>query len=146
VKFTAAVLPVALACSALALASPASAKTFTTHIAMDCPQPFSQQCNVKKTVSMPTEGPLFFSYTADPNPPSCAPGRAHLFLDGAEWAATTLQPGQNDGGFYADVSPGRHDISVQMEGVEGGCNTGAMSGWSGTLTIESDADAQNGAS
>ncbi|MDT5399655.1 MAG: hypothetical protein QOK33_2886 [Mycobacterium sp.] len=33
-----------------------------------------------------------------------------------------------------------------MDGVLGGCNTGSMSGWSGTLHVETDADAANGAS
>ncbi len=33
-----------------------------------------------------------------------------------------------------------------MDGVQGGCNTGSMSGWSGTLNVQTNKDAQNGAS
>jgi hypothetical protein len=44
-----------------------------------------------------------------------------------------------------DVAPGSHLVEVQMDGVLGGCNTGSMSGWSGTLHVETYDDARNGA-
>ncbi|MDT5340012.1 MAG: hypothetical protein QOD90_5517 [Mycobacterium sp.] len=143
---TTAALAAAVGCTALALASPASAQKTDRHYAVDCPQPFSQTCD-KKTqgLSMPTTGPLFVSFTADPNPPACAPGRARIFIDGNEWGSNIVQPGQNDGGYFIQTSPGRHVIQVQMDGVLGGCNTGSMSGWSGTLHVETDADAEDGA-
>jgi polyisoprenoid-binding protein YceI len=97
-------------------------------------------------LTVATKGPLFVTFTADGNPPSCAPGKARIFIDGKEWGSAVLQPGQNDGGYYIDASPGAHKVSVQMDGVLGGCNTGSMSGWSGTLHVETDADAANGAS
>jgi hypothetical protein len=88
---------------------------------------------------------LFVTFTADGNPPACAPMRARIFIDGKEWGSNIVQPGQNDGGYYIDVAPGSHLIEVQGDGVRGGCNTGAMSGWSGTLHVETDDDALNGA-
>jgi hypothetical protein len=33
---------------------------------------------------------------------------------------------------------GPHTVEVQMAGALGGCNTGAMSGWSGTLALNTD--------
>ncbi len=136
----------AAGCAALALASPALAQKSVHHTAQTCPAPISQQCAPQSRFSETTDGPLFFQFTADPNPPACAPAIAHWFIDGAEWGNHPVQPGQSDGGYYADVSPGRHTVAVQLEGMEGGCNTGAMSGWSGTVQIETNDDAKNGAS
>ena len=33
-----------------------------------------------------------------------------------------------------------HTVEVQMDGVLGGCNKGAMSGWSGTLEVPTNVD------
>ncbi|GLP81744.1 hypothetical protein TUM20984_31640 [Mycobacterium antarcticum] len=141
-----AALAAAAGCTALALASPASAQKSDTHLAVDCPQPFSQSCDKKsRAISFPTDGRLFVSFTADPNPPACAPGRARIFVDGREWGSNIVQPGQNDGGYFIETTPGRHTVQVQMDGVLGGCNTGSMSGWSGNLRVETDADAADGA-
>jgi hypothetical protein len=142
----AAALAAAGCAAALALAGPASAEKYDRHFAQDCPPPFSQNCSPQPSVNVATKGPLFVTFTADGNPPSCAPGKARIFIDGGEWGSAVLQPGQNDGGYYIDTSPGAHKVSVQMDGVLGGCNTGSMSGWSGTLHAETNADAANGAS
>jgi hypothetical protein len=131
---------------ALALAGPASAAEYNKHLAQDCPQPYSQKCSPRPGMNVSTHGPLFVTFTADGNPPSCAPGQARIFIDGHEWGSAVVQPGQNDGGYFIQTSPGNHTIAVQMDGVLGGCNTGAMSGWSGTLHVETNQDAQNGAS
>jgi hypothetical protein len=133
----------AAGCTALALASPASAEQYTKHIAQDCPQPYSQNCSPRQGLSVTTTGPLFVTFTADGNPPSCAPGKARIFIDGKEWGSAVVQPGQNDGGYGIPTTPGTHNVQVQMDGVLGGCNTGAMSGWSGTLHVETNADAAN---
>ncbi|MGV0654518.1 hypothetical protein ABQE48_11645 [Mycolicibacterium thermoresistibile] len=135
----------AAAGAALALAGPASAGKFDKHLAVDCPQPYSQNCPPRAGMTANTNGPLFVTFTADGNPPACAPMRARIFIDGKEWGSNIVQPGQNDGGYYIDVAPGSHLIEVQGDGVRGGCNTGAMSGWSGTLHVETDDDALNGA-
>lgn len=140
-----ALLTAATGLTALALASPASAGKFDKHLAVDCPQPYSQNCSPKAGMTAYTNGPLFVTYTADGNPPSCAPGMARIFIDGNEWGSAVVQPGQNDGGYYMDVAPGSHLVEVQMDGVLGGCNTGSMSGWSGTLHVETYDDALNGA-
>ena len=34
------------------------------------------------------------------------------------------------------VCPGTHSFDAQMAGYLGGCNTGAMSGWSGTIHVK----------
>lgn len=121
---------------------PVSTTKFDKHLAVDCPQPYSQTCSPRQGMTVKTSGPLFVTYTADGNPPSCAPGKARIFIDGNEWGSAVVQPGQDDGGYYIDVTPASHAVEVQMDGVLGGCNTGAMSGWSGTLHVETDDDAK----
>lgn len=143
---TTAALVAAAGFAAVALAGPASAQKTDRHLAVDCPQPFSQNCaRLSPGVVATTTGPLFVSFTADTNPPACAPGRARIFIDGNEWGSNIVQPGQNDGGYFIQSTPGRHVVQVQMDGVLGGCNTGSMSGWSGNLHVETDADAEDGA-
>lgn len=52
----------------------------------------------------------------------------------SETRAETLAAGR-------DLTLGTYEVDVQMNGVLGGRNTGAMSGWSGTLKIETNDDA-----
>ena len=132
--------------AALAFASPASAQKFDRHLAVNCPPPLSQNCAPRQGLTVSTTGPLFVTFTADPNPPACAAGKARIFIDGREWGSAIVQPGGNDGGFDIPASPGTHRVDVQMDGLLGGCNTGSMSGWGGNLHVETDADAENGAS
>jgi hypothetical protein len=106
------------------------------HLAVGCPQPYSQTCTPRQGVTVYSNGPVFASFTADGPPAACAPGNARIFADGKEQGSAVVQPGQNDGGYHFNVSPGDHLVEVQMDGVLGGCNTGAMSGWSGNLHVE----------
>src|SRR3982074_2941673 len=80
---------------ALALASPASASKFDKHLAQDCPQPYTQNCPPRQGMTDYPECPLFVTFTADGNPPACAPGKARIFIDGKEWGSAVVQPGQN---------------------------------------------------
>jgi hypothetical protein len=106
------------------------------HLAVDCPQPFSQVCTPRQGVNVFSNGPVLATFTADPPPAACAPGKARIFVDGKQQASAVVQPGENDGGHHFNVAPGDHLVEVQMDGVLGGCNTGAMSGWSGSLHVE----------
>jgi hypothetical protein len=139
VAWTAA-LAAATVCSALVLASPAAAGVIEQHLAVDCPQPFSQKCIYKKGVDVTTTGPVYAKFTADGNPPSCAPGDAAIYFNNFQVNRATLQPGES-----LDASQMRRAetvaVEVQVSGVLGGCNTGSMSGWSGTLYVATDADA-----
>ena len=88
-----------------------------------------------------TQGPLYMKFTADTNPPACAPGEATFILN--DWRARTqvLQPGDSFDFYQMRTEPEQVYVEVQMKGVLGGCNTGSMSGWSGTLHVETDGDA-----
>jgi hypothetical protein len=115
-------------------AGSASPGVFDQHLAQDCPQPYSQSCAPRQGITVETNGPLFVTFTGDPS--ACAPGKARIFVDGKQRGSAVVQPGQGDGGYHLNVAPGSHLVEVQMDGVLGGCNTGAMSGWSGNLHVE----------
>jgi hypothetical protein len=126
--------------TALTLATSADAAIVDGHLAVDCPQPYSQTCTPRQGLSVKTtSGFLFVGFTADGNPPQCASGLWRLILDGHQWdSPVRVDPGQNAGSYFLRTNPGIHQVDVQMDGTLGGCNTGAMSGWSGTLHVETD--------
>jgi hypothetical protein len=136
-----AALAAATAGSALALASAAHADVFDKHLTVDCPQPFSQQCPGNAGMRVHTTGPLYVKFTADGNPPACAPGDATIVLNDWNAKEAVLQPGQSLD--FAQMRNEAEDVytEVRMAGVLGGCNTGSMSGWSGNLHVETDNDA-----
>lgn len=132
---------------ALTLASPASAEKTDTRVSMDCPQPFGETCPGRRGAFVTTDGPVFFEFRST-DPRACGPVTVYTYVDGNSWGQNVVQPGGNDGGYFTELSPGRHYIEVAADarGVRGGCNQGIMSGWAGTLHIESNADALNGGS
>jgi hypothetical protein len=134
---TTATLAAAAALTALALASPASAKTYSKFIAVDCPQPYSQDCPPRKGITVAESNtPYYVRFSPDAR--ACAPGVARIFLDGVEQAHSDVLVGVPAQFFDIPNSPGSHTIEVQMDGKLGGCNTGAMSGWAGTLEVQTD--------
>jgi hypothetical protein len=138
-KATAATTTLAAAAglAALALAGPASAQTYTQHLAVDCPQPYSQNCAPRPGISVgDSSTPYYVRFTADPN--ACAPGMVRVFVDNNEAGHTEVLQGVPAQFFKVQHRPGSHTVAVQMDGVLGGCNTGAMSGWSGTLEVQTN--------
>src|SRR5215208_3399341 len=57
---------------------------------------------------------------------------AHIFIDGVEVGSDLLEPGETTPDFPLE-SPCPHTVGVQAEGIEGGCNHGAVSAWGATL-------------
>jgi hypothetical protein len=125
---------------ALAMAAPAHAAVHDKWLAVNCPQPYSQHCDPMAGIDVASDGPIFVEFTGDSG--GCADMALNLFVNGKHWAATQIGPGQSDGGNTIDpadvpASPdGKYHIYFQATGVEGGCNTGAMSGWAGNLHVE----------
>jgi hypothetical protein len=130
-------------CGAHALASPAAAGVLDKHLAVDCPQPTARRGPPRDGLSVTTSGPIIIQFTADGNPPQCAGIIAQIYVDERLVNQTRLEPGQS---LSRDNNrpPGTHQVEVQAVGIQGGCNTGAMSGWSGNLHITTDADAVPG--
>jgi hypothetical protein len=129
--------------AALAFAVPASAKITDFPVGVpNCPQPQTQVCQPIVSVYVTTQGPLLVEFTAGQS--QCSLMVAHIFVDRREWGSHVVGPGERDGGYYIDVSPGEHEVGVQAEGIEGGCNKGYVTSWAGTLRVETDNDAVNG--
>jgi hypothetical protein len=131
--------------AALALASPASAGQYKSRLAVDCPPPFSQECNATGDYAVPADGTLYVSFHGDPG--ACADIVEHIRVNGVEFASGRVGPGQSDVGVYieaSDIPPsedGQYHISLLADGVLGGCNNGSMSGWAGLLEVETGNDA-----
>lgn len=124
--------------AAVALAAPASAVNITQYIDVPaCEEPQTQVCKQIPAVEFPVHGErsILVEFTANQN--HCADMIAHIIYDGTEWGSNRVGPGQSDGGYEIPVTRGNHTIGVQAEGIEGGCNTGSVSAWGGTLHIES---------
>lgn len=67
----------------------------------------------------------------------CSSILARVFVDGREWGSNVVGPGQSDGGYEIPIErKGLHKFGVQAEGITGGCNTGVIDSWAGTLHIE----------
>ena len=98
-------LAVAAGLAALALAGPASAQTYTQHLAVDCPQPYSQNCAPRPGISVgDSSTPYYVRFTADPN--ACAPGMVRVFVDNNEAGHTHVLQGVPAQFFKVQHRPG----------------------------------------
>jgi hypothetical protein len=133
VSARATVVAVATGCVALTLAGPASAKPFEQDDYIEVPQcqpATTQLCPQIPTASVGSVLAPSVSFTANNN--HCADMIAHIIADGVEVGSDVVGPGQTTRTFdLASYRP--QTVGVQAEGIEGGCNTGAVSAWGGTL-------------
>jgi hypothetical protein len=131
--------------AALAIAGPASAVATDKYIEVpQCQPATSQLCPQIPTVAFTVlnERSVKVEFTGNRN--GCSDIIAHIFFDGNEWGSNRVRPGQTDGGYEIPVTRGNHTIGVQAEGIEGGCNTGVVTAWGGTVHIESLQDPYRG--
>jgi hypothetical protein len=67
----------------------------------------------------------------------CASLRLHLFVDNHKAADTApIAPGQQTN--YVNLGPvsaGSHRVSLQAEGIQGGCNAGRVTAWGGVVAV-----------
>ncbi|MDH6245975.1 hypothetical protein [Mycobacterium sp. OTB74] len=126
--------------AAIALAAPASADTWHEHFAVDqCTKPWTQWCkNVETwTTHYPTSSDVWI--TADPT--HCSDIIAHVRIDGEAMESYVLGPGQRTAAYR--VPAGEHEVAVQAEGVNGGCNRGYLAAWGGTVHFQVLGSPQN---
>jgi hypothetical protein len=92
-------------------------------------------CAPIPTVPLPTDGVLQVEFAASTG--HCANVIAHLLVDGVERSVSgALPPGESTGvQDFGPIAAGVHAVGVQAEGVVGGCNSGSIASWSGTLTL-----------
>jgi hypothetical protein len=131
----------ATGCAALVLAGPASAGPLVLDEYIEVPkcEPFGksyQGCAQVVYRQAYIDSPsVKVEFTASSS--HCSSIIARVFVDGREWGSNVVRPGQRDGGYEIPLDrKGLHKFGVQAEGIPGGCNTGAISSWGGTLHIE----------
>jgi len=116
-------------------ASAAHGQTSSVPIATVTCTSSGQLCTPIFTTPVTTGGLLQVSYTASVG--HCSNVAAHFLVDGVELAVTPfLTPGQTSATFtLSPVSAGTHTLGVQAEGTVGGCNSGALANWGGSVQI-----------
>jgi hypothetical protein len=94
-----------------------------------------QLCNTIATVPVSTLGGLKVEFIASRG--HCSSIIIHLLVDGVErFTSGPLGADQSTGvQDVGPVSPGSHVIGLQAEGITGGCNTGFLESWAGTLKV-----------
>jgi hypothetical protein len=139
-----AVTTVTLGFAAVAVASPASAESWSNRITVDpCKQPQTQVCKNTPTWTEDLSSPTNVWVTADPT--HCSDIVAHVFVDHREVGSRRLGPGESTHAYM--VPPGQHAVGVRADGVSGGCNRGFLGAWGGTLnfrTVGRPIDGRNG--
>src|SRR5579862_5804959 len=87
-------------------------------------------------VNAPQAGAMTLTYTAPLN--ACAVWRVHIYVDSMMLGTTGFlqPPALSSGPIFNNVTAGSHTIGLQAEGETGGCDTGTLSSWSGTLAIQ----------
>jgi hypothetical protein len=114
----------------------ASADTTTSYPlgVTDC-QTATELCAVIPTVIVQTSSVLMVNFTASPL--HCSDIIVHILVDGAEkYVSGALAPGASTGvQNLGPVPGGTYTLGVQAQGVLGGCNSGTLASWSGTLDV-----------
>ena len=120
--------------AALFVASTAGAQSSSVPVSVTCTSS-GQLCTPVFTTPVTTGGLLQVSYTASAG--HCSNVAAHFLVDGVELAVTPfLAPGQTSATFtLSPVSAGAHTLGVQGEGTVGGCNSGTLGAWGGSVQI-----------
>jgi hypothetical protein len=124
--------------SALALASPASAVNIEQYIEVpQCQPATSQLCPQEPEVNFTTDSGGFVDVQFTANQNHCSDIIVHVFVDRYPQFSARVGPGQTAQKGLG-VGPGNHVLMMRAEGIEGGCNTGALSSWGGTVRIDSE--------
>ena len=66
---------------------------------------------------------------------ACSKARFHIFIDGALVKQTEFTDGTTGVLDLGPLSSGRHTLTLSPEGQVGGCNSGTLGSWGGTLTL-----------
>jgi hypothetical protein len=99
-----------------------------------------QLCDPPLALCVDTAGPVGLLFTVSPL--ACGPGYYHVGIDGQEIGKPLLGWPDATGDFAALplqalvevlASAGTHTITIQPEGVVGGCNSGRVFQWEGTV-------------
>jgi len=104
-----------------------------------------QLCDPAFTTDVTTDSILQVQYFVSPN--HCSSVRVHIFLDNTQvhttdflgWlgAPSPFDTLELDSGIIdlGPVSPGMHTVGIQAEGQQGGCNSGELIRWEGSMRV-----------
>lgn len=136
--------------AAVGFAGPASADTVVDQPlgVGQCQPNTSQTCPQEPRVdyTVPGPGQIRAHYTADPG--HCSDIEVRMVGNNATYGAypisewTRIGPGQTADSAKTDVDGGPQFVEVQARGIEGGCNTGHLDAWGGTLRVDFTSDAR----
>jgi len=124
----------------LALASPASAVSIEQYVEVpQCQPATSQECPQVPEVffTQLDKGFVLIQFTANQN--HCSDINVRILIDGYPQLDARVGPGQTVQSTNLVVS-GNHVLGVRATGIEGGCNTGVLNSWGGTVRLESVLD------
>lgn len=119
------------------------AQTRRVYVNVQCDPPLGQLCKPPKKILIDTGSELTICFTVFKT--HCAPIILHIYLDGPEVNKTRLGYvnernqviGSLTTGFLklGPVIPAKHELILQAEGEEEGCNHGELYSWGGYLEI-----------
>jgi hypothetical protein len=130
--------------AAVGFAGPASADTVADQAVgvAQCQPNTSQKCpqDAQVDYNVPADGLVQAHFTANAN--HCSDINVRLIKDEpstgwypmSDWMR--VGPGQTVDSPKSDRTAGGHVIKVQAEGIDGGCNTGHLDAWGGTLRVD----------
>jgi hypothetical protein len=114
-----------------------------------CSPNASQTCpqEPRADYTTPGSGQILAHFTADPG--HCSDIEVRMVADNEVYASgypisdwKRIGPGQTADSGKIAVDGGPHYVSLQAKGVEGGCNTGHLDAWGGTLRVDFTPDSQ----
>ncbi len=138
--------------AAVGFAGPASADTVVDQPlgVGQCQPNTSQTCPQEPQVNyiLPGPGQIVAHYTADPG--HCSDIEVRMSSDNPTYGSYAMMPnwvrigpGQTADTPKVDVAAGGpHFVTVMARGIEGGCNTGHLDAWGGTLRVDFTPDAR----
>ena len=114
--------------------SPEALVTTAYPVDITCSPAAGQLCDPPFSTSLSSADILRVGFTA--SPAHCSSITVDFFLDGfLVFTSDPLGPGDSTPPLdLGPVIPGTHVLSLQATGIVGGCNTGTLAAWSGTLT------------
>jgi hypothetical protein len=123
--------------AAVALARPAFAVNIEQYIEVpQCQPATSQVCPQIPEVNFTSSSGEFVLVQFTANQNHCADMIAHILIDGYPQFSAPVGPGETVERKLG-VGGGDHVLGVRAEGIHGGCNTGVVHAWGGTVRIAS---------
>ena len=115
-------------------ASPRPESTIRSFVSKEGGTPGTQRSpQLDHQETFETTGALKMEFALSPG--ACSKARLHILVDGTLVRQTEFFDDTTGLLDLGPVSPGRHTLTLSPEGQSGGCNSGTLGSWGGTLTL-----------